>query len=169
MVQNTSYQKYVGIFLGTILICIVATPILGLFKMENIWNIKYEKNEYLFEQKEMEMWLGSVEEMQEEMILEEYKQKIKDRTETILSRNQVEAEQIEIALEEENFQIEKIEIQLKNNEEMVWKREEQIDTKNNEIKEALEESVGEKWNTEQVKSEIMEVYQLSEEKVIIQY
>lgn len=169
MVQNTSYQKYVGIFLGTILICIIATPIFKLFKMENIWNIKYEKSEYLFEQKEMEMWLNSVEEMQEEMVLEEYRQKIKERTETILSKNQVEAEQIDVEIENENFQVKKIEIQLKNNDRMIWNREEQIDAGDNEMKKKLEESVEEKWNTEQVRSEIMEVYQLAEENVIVRY
>lgn len=169
MVQNTSYQKYVGIFLGTILICIIATPIFKLFKMENIWNIKYEKSEYLFEQKEMEMWLNSVEEMQEEMVLEEYRQKIKERTETILSKNQIEAEQIDVEIENENFQVKKIEIQLKNNDRMIWNREEQIDAGDNEMKKKLEESVEEKWNTEQVKSEIMEVYQLAEENVIVRY
>ncbi len=167
LVQNTSYQKYVGIFLGTILICIIAAPILKLIKMENIWNVQYEKNEYQFNKQEAETWLNAVEEMQGEIILEEYREKVKKQIENKLLENELETEQIEIEIEEQNLQIKKIEIQLKNSVETDWSREEQVNTASEGIAQELEKNVGEKWNVDKVKAEIIEIYQLTEENVII--
>ena len=166
MVQHTSYQKYIGIFLGTILICIIATPIFELLKMENIWNIKYEKNEYLFEQKEMETWLNSAEEIQKDMILEEYRQKIKEQTKAILSKYQIEAEEINIELGKESFQIKEIEIQLKKQDGIIWNLEEQVE-KEEGMKKELADNEQEKWNVEQVRTEIIEIYQMDEEDIIL--
>ena len=167
MVQNSAYQKYVGIFLGTILICMIAAPVFKFFQIENRWDRNYEKNEYYFEQKEMEAWLGSVEEIQNEMILEQYKQKIKEQIEILLSKNQFQAENINIELEQENFQIKKIEIQLKGQGRAGEDNEKQ--TGENGIKKELEDNVEEKWNMEQVRQEIMEIYQLSEENVLLDF
>lgn len=167
MVQNSAYQKYVGIFLGTILICMIAAPILKFFQMENRWDINYEKNEYYFEQKEAESWLGSAEEIQNEMILEQYRQKIKEQIEMTAERNRFQTEKIKIELEQENFQIKKIEIQLKKPEGTEEDWEEQTGEKG--IKKDLEENVEEKWKMEQVKEEIMEIYRLPEESIVIEF
>lgn len=169
LVQNTSYQKYVGIFLGTILICIIATPIFRLIKMENVWNVQYEKNEYLFDKKEMELWLGAVEDMQEEMILEEYQEKIKIQIENLLIEKEIETECITVEIENENLQLKKIEIQLKNFADLEQNWEGYTDTQKNGIRNSLEERVEEKWNTEQIQLEIAEIYQLPKKNVKIIY
>lgn len=158
LVQNTSYHKYVGIFLRTLLLCMIASPILQIANIENIWNNQWEKNEYKFDKKEIETWLTTVEKTQAEIILEEYRQKIKNQIETLMIENGAEAEEVNVTLKEESAEITEIEIRLK--------RSQNVESKD-EIKNELEERIEENKDINSMKKEIAEKYQIAEEKILI--
>jgi len=68
VIPDNSYKKYIRFFTGLILMVLLLSPVLKLFKVEQAFNNIYDKKAYEQEMKEIEQATEYLQEMEEEYL-----------------------------------------------------------------------------------------------------
>lgn len=101
LLGKSSYKKYIGIFTGMILVMLVVSPLIKFFNIENIMDYYFESNNLNVEANDVSNQMIEKEKEQNDAILKEYKQKLADQINNILSNKKIYPLSIQVEIEED--------------------------------------------------------------------
>lgn len=99
LIGKSSYQKYISIFTGMVLIIIVAKPILTLFNVSDTFSYYFENNTFRVESEGITDKLNASDEASKQEILKAYKRVVAEQIEVVLNRYELYAVSISTVLE----------------------------------------------------------------------
>lgn len=106
LLGKSEFKKYVGIFMGMLLILIVIQPFLKLSKLDTQMDYYFQMNE-IKTNKKLEEQFDQAQEKQDKSIIEQYEQTIREQTKWILSPYEFQIQRFQLEMEEdideENF------------------------------------------------------------------
>lgn len=101
LIGKSSYQKYISIFTGMVLIIIVAKPILNIFDIADTFTYYFDNNKFRIEAENITDKLNASDEASKQQILKAYKEVIHQQIEGILNRYELYAVAVTPSLNEE--------------------------------------------------------------------
>lgn len=115
LIGKSSYQKYISIFTGMVLIIIVAKPIVNIFDIADTFTYYFDNNKFRIEAENITDKLNASDEASKQQILKAYKEVIHQQIEGILNRYELYAVAVTPSLNEEESSkqygtIEKLEV-----------------------------------------------------------
>lgn len=131
LIGNSSYRKYIQVFIGMLLILIVLSPILKLLNWDEKLEFHINMNELTVTNEEMKEQLSMVEGEQKKWILTEYKKSIEVTLEQLVETEGCKFKSCNITFDETNENFGEIESIF-----MICKEEDNISTE--EIKRSIE-------------------------------
>lgn len=101
LLGNSSYKKYVGIFTGMVLILIVITPIMKLIKVEDNFSFHLNMEMLNVNAREMDNELYAAADKRKSLVLDKYKDSLKEQITKQLNQLDLTPVKIEVAVEED--------------------------------------------------------------------
>ena len=101
LLGKSDFKKYIGIITGMILILLVITPLLKLFRLDDKFNFFYDANLFWGKREELTNQVGYMEESQNKAIINAYKEEIKGQVGTILKQNDLYIVSLKLDLDED--------------------------------------------------------------------
>lgn len=89
LLGKSSYKKYIGIFTGMVLVLLILSPIIKIFKIEDSFNSYIESNNYVVESNDISNQLFDVVQGRNELVLNEYKERIVEQIKQIVENNKM--------------------------------------------------------------------------------
>lgn len=102
LLGKSSYKKYIDLICGIILLILVITPILKLFKLSRTIDYYFSANYLLTETKEISNQFVTMEEGQIDIIMKEYKDKLIDQIESVLAKENLHIHTIQVFIDEDD-------------------------------------------------------------------
>ncbi|MDO5293102.1 MAG: stage III sporulation protein AF [bacterium] len=101
LLGQSSYKKYINIFVGLVLIIIVVTPILKLINSNQKVDQYFNKNLYKLNASDMTEQLNGADDSYKKIVLKEYKETIKNQIEDELKSHNLSLKQVDIVINED--------------------------------------------------------------------
>lgn len=101
LLGQSSYKKYINIFVGLVLIIIVLTPILNIINSTDKVDQYFNQNMYKFNAQDMSEQLASADDSYKKIILKEYKESIEKQIQSELDSHKLTMEKVDITINEE--------------------------------------------------------------------
>ncbi|MDO5521688.1 MAG: stage III sporulation protein AF [bacterium] len=185
LLGQSSYKKYINIFVGLVLIIIVVTPILKIINSNQKVDQYFHKNLYKINASDMTEQLNSADDSYKKIVLKEYKGTIQNQIEEELKSHNLALRQVDIGINEdvtaeECGQVQSIKLTASKGEEKEKQNSSTIDEVDkvvidkvdiNNSEKASRESdtnVGDKYDTVEeltVKEELSALYGISEDYI----
>lgn len=102
LLGKSDFKKYMGIITGMILILLVITPLLKLFRLDEKMDFFYDANLFWGNRKELSSQLEYMEENQSVAIIDAYKKEIEGQIEAVLEQNDLYIVSIKLDLDEDS-------------------------------------------------------------------
>ena len=99
LLGNKSYKKYVSIASGMILVLIVVSPLIKVFKLQENLDYFLESNTFTMDTSDFKNKLSQVEEDQNDKIYSEYKGQIKKQVKELLLQNNVYLKSMDVQID----------------------------------------------------------------------
>lgn len=101
LLGKSNYKRYIGVFTGMILVILVVSPLIKFFHIENTLEYYFAANKYTIESEDISGKMVDMESQQQEIILKEYKNKIKEQVNQIVENQGLYPVSIEVEVYEE--------------------------------------------------------------------
>lgn len=155
LLPKESYQKYVKFFTGLLLIILILTPILSIFKNKEDLYDRISSAGFFQEMDNLKLDTAYLKESQQEIYQKEYEKAISTDIEQMAKREELEVDGITVQLTEE-CQLEKIHIKVKLPEEDGIYLEKALFSEKEEYP-----------AVHKLQKELMDFYQIEEEQIEI--
>ncbi len=102
LIGKSSYKKYINLISGMILIILVVSPLLNIFNIDEKLDYYFDKNAFMTSAYDINRDLIQMEETQLQVVIEEYKNEIKNKTKLLLEKENLYISEFVVKIDEDN-------------------------------------------------------------------